>query len=97
MEALSCETPVIATNRGGVPELIEHEVDGYLVSPQNAKELAKAIRYLAKEPLVAKQLAAAGRAKVEHRFNSDLSAIELNTMLEEMRSDGLANSSPTKG
>ena len=34
MEALSCATPVVGTNRGGVPELIDHGIDGYLVSPE---------------------------------------------------------------
>ena len=50
MEAMSCGTPVIATNRGGVPELIDHGVDGYLVPPQDNKILAEAIRYLAQDP-----------------------------------------------
>ncbi len=31
MEALSCGTPVVATNRGGVPELIDHGKDGFLL------------------------------------------------------------------
>jgi glycosyltransferase involved in cell wall biosynthesis len=85
MEALSCETPVIATNRGGVPELIDHGIDGYLVSPKNPKALAKAIKYLAQNPLFAKQLSAAGRTKVEQRFSSDVGALELRRMLEEVK------------
>ena len=31
LEAMACEVPVIATNVGGVPEVVEHGVDGYLV------------------------------------------------------------------
>ena len=85
MEAMSCGTPVIATNRGGVPELIDHGVDGYLVPPQDNKVLAEAIKYLAQDPLSAQRFSAAGRTKIEQRFNSDLSALELKRMLEEVK------------
>jgi len=42
LEAMACEVPVIATNVGGVPEVIEHGVDGFLVEPQ---DVAAAARY----------------------------------------------------
>jgi len=42
LEAMACEVPVIATNVGGVPEVVEHEVDGYLVAP---RDVAAAARY----------------------------------------------------
>ncbi|HET6928673.1 MAG TPA: glycosyltransferase, partial [Candidatus Acidoferrum sp.] len=41
LEAMACEVPVIATNTGGVPEVVEHEVDGYLVEPGDVKTAAK--------------------------------------------------------
>jgi glycosyltransferase involved in cell wall biosynthesis len=85
MEAMSCETPVIATNRGGVPELIDHGVDGYLVPPQDPKVLAEAIKYVAQDPYLAKRFSESGRAKVKRRFNSDLSALELKRMLEDLK------------
>ncbi|MGB7468199.1 MAG: N-acetyl-alpha-D-glucosaminyl L-malate synthase BshA, partial [Candidatus Acidiferrum sp.] len=40
LEAMACEVPVIATNVGGVPEVVENGVDGYLVEPGDVKSAA---------------------------------------------------------
>ena len=82
MEALSCATPVVATNRGGVPELIDHGVDGYLVPPEDPRILADAIRRLAYDKTMANAFSGAGRAKVEKGFRSDISARELKRLIE---------------
>jgi N-acetyl-alpha-D-glucosaminyl L-malate synthase BshA len=42
LEAMACEVPVIATNAGGVPEVAQHGVDGFLVEPG---DVAGAARY----------------------------------------------------
>jgi L-malate glycosyltransferase len=41
LEAMACEVPVIATNVGGVPEVVTHGVDGYLVEPRDVAAAAK--------------------------------------------------------
>jgi N-acetyl-alpha-D-glucosaminyl L-malate synthase BshA len=41
LEAMACEVPVIATKVGGVPEVVEHGTDGYLVEPGEVKEAAR--------------------------------------------------------
>jgi N-acetyl-alpha-D-glucosaminyl L-malate synthase BshA len=40
LEAMACEVPVIATNVGGLPEVVEHGVDGYLVAPRDVAAAA---------------------------------------------------------
>ncbi len=40
LEAMACEVPVVASNVGGVPEVIEHGVDGYLHEPRDVQAAA---------------------------------------------------------
>ncbi|MGH9700194.1 MAG: N-acetyl-alpha-D-glucosaminyl L-malate synthase BshA, partial [Candidatus Acidiferrales bacterium] len=41
LEAMACEMPVVASNAGGVPEVVSHGVDGYLVEPRDVAGAAK--------------------------------------------------------
>ena len=41
LEAMACEVPVIATKSGGVPDVVEHGVDGYLVTPRDVVSAAR--------------------------------------------------------
>ena len=45
MEAFGCETPVIAVNTGGIPEMIEHQLNGYLLEERTSSALKKAIEW----------------------------------------------------
>jgi glycosyltransferase involved in cell wall biosynthesis len=46
LEAMGCETCIIASNVGGNPEIIENNKTGVLVEPNNAEELVDKISYL---------------------------------------------------
>jgi glycosyltransferase involved in cell wall biosynthesis len=43
VEAMSCGVPVIATNSGGVPEIVRHSQDGLLVAPEKDDAIAEAL------------------------------------------------------
>ena len=70
MEAMSCGTPTIGTNAGGVPELIRDGVDAELVPPKSPEALAGAIAALADDPGRAARLSVAGRQRIVAGFHS---------------------------
>jgi glycosyltransferase involved in cell wall biosynthesis len=68
VEAQLAGKPVIATNGGGPSEIIEDRVTGILVSPNNAGELASAIKELLENRKWAEELAVNGRQAAVRRF-----------------------------
>jgi len=74
IEALSAGLPVVASQVGGIPELIEHEKTGLLVPPQDPTALATALSRLVREPLRASALGRAGRTLAQSRFDMTLMA-----------------------
>lgn len=45
LESLSCGTPVVGFNIGGIPELIEHKSNGYIARYKDSEDLAEGIRF----------------------------------------------------
>lgn len=46
MESLACATPVVAFTTGGIPDMVEHLVNGYLAEYESAEDLATGIEWL---------------------------------------------------
>lgn len=74
LEALACECPVVASNVGGIPEIIKHEDTGLLVSPGDYQSLSIALEQLLVKRTFAKLMAKRGRQLVERYYD-----IEKNT------------------
>lgn len=68
-EALYLGVPVVASRVGGLPEIVDDGVDGFLVTPGDAEALAGAILRLLGDPALRKTLGAAGRARIADRFS----------------------------
>ncbi len=68
LEAMAMRKPVVATRVGGVPEVVEAGVTGYLVPPENAHELALAVQALLKDPETRRMMGEAGKKRVERLF-----------------------------
>lgn len=71
IEANACETPVIAARAGGMTEIIEPGVNGLLVEPDNADELAAAVSRLLEDQPLRRQLGIHGRKRVLERYTWD--------------------------
>jgi glycosyltransferase involved in cell wall biosynthesis len=70
IEALSLGVPVIASNTGGIPEIVRHGVTGVLVCPGSARELADALVGLAGNALRRREMRAAAAADARRRFDA---------------------------
>jgi len=69
MEAMACGTPCVAFNQGGIPDLIDHGVNGYLARPFEPSDLARGIEWVLKAGKCGGDLSGAARRKVEHEFS----------------------------
>lgn len=69
--AMSASLPVIASNVGGLGEVIQHRQNGFLVQ-NSAEAIACAITELQREPDLARRLGVTARQTVEERFTIDL-------------------------
>jgi len=65
IEAMALGLPIVSSNVGGMPYLIEHNVDGLLVSPNNDEVMSKAICRIMEHPLERENLIKNARFKVE--------------------------------
>ena len=61
LEALACGVPVVATRVGGLPEIVEDDVNGLLVTPEDPRELARTLESLCRDPDRIVRLAARAR------------------------------------
>ncbi len=71
MEALSQKLPVLATDVSGIPELINHGDNGWLVSPGNPEQMAQALERLIRDPGLRKKLGEAGYKRLQADFSLD--------------------------
>lgn len=69
MEAMAMEIPCVATGITGIPELIRHGIDGWLVPPADEEQLAAAIAHLMDDPALRRQLGQSARARILHKYH----------------------------
>ena len=79
-EAMAMGLPVIGTHHGGIPELIEEGISGFLVPEKDARGIAEKVRYLIEHPEIWPKMGKAGRDRVEQKYDMN----KLNEQLVEI-------------
>jgi L-malate glycosyltransferase len=71
LEAMACEVPVVASRVGGLPEVIEHGVTGYLHPPESIDDMARSAIELLRDPDLHRRIARAACRRVREHFCAD--------------------------
>ncbi len=71
IEAMACQTPVVGTNIGGIPEVIREGIDGFIVCAKDSSTLALAIAKIVADKELATRMGLSGEAKVREKFTWD--------------------------
>jgi glycosyltransferase involved in cell wall biosynthesis len=69
IEAMAARRPVVASNVGGIPDIVREGVSGRLISPDRPEEFAAAISELLSRPEATAEMGAEGRRRVETHFS----------------------------
>ena len=72
LESFSYGKPVIGADIGGIPELIENKVDGFLIPSAGTEALREKLLWMFEHKVEAVTMGKAGRLKMENEFNSDI-------------------------
>ncbi|MCM2283120.1 MAG: glycosyltransferase family 4 protein [Bdellovibrionaceae bacterium] len=85
LEAMASRTAIVATNAGGVPDIIQDGVDGLLVPPQMSVPLAEALRRLVVDTDLRARLAEAGYQRARRMYELGLVRAQLDALLTAQR------------
>jgi glycosyltransferase involved in cell wall biosynthesis len=83
-ELLQRNIPVVATNVGGLPDLIQENRTGWLVPPRNPEALARAVLEALGNPEEAQRRAARGRELARHLLDVDKTGCEIAAIYEKL-------------
>lgn len=84
VEAAAAGLPIVASDVGGIPEIIEHGVSGLLVPPGEPQALAGAIQELIDDPERARRLGEAARRTAFERFSAEAMAAAYMELYERL-------------
>jgi len=84
IEAMAAGLPVIATSRGGMPEIIEHRVNGFLVQPQQPKQLAQAINKLLSNKKARREFGKLNRYKAVTEYDINVVCQKFSGLYEKL-------------
>ncbi len=83
-EASACAVPVVGTHHGGIREIIDDGVTGYLVAERDAEALGERLCAILQNPTLGNRLGAAARAKMEREYDIVKQMRELEAIYDEV-------------
>lgn len=84
IEASACEKPVVVSNVGGLPEVVEEGVTGFIVPPKDQISAAGAIEKLLLDEELRLRMGRAGRARIENYYSWDTSLAQMLKIYEQL-------------
>jgi len=84
LEAMTFNCPVVASNLGGLTEVVDHEKAGLLIQPDNSDSTAWGILQILRKPLLAAQYAAYARRMLEEKYSWRYIARETKKVYERV-------------
>lgn len=94
LESLASGCPTVSTRVSGVPEIIDHGEQGFLVEPGDDESLAKAIHEVLADGDVAATFSAAGRRRAADRFDIRKNAAVMHGWLHDKTKDAQPKDTP---
>lgn len=83
-EAMAMGLPVISTFHGGIPELVDDEISGFLVPERNPEAIAEKLRLLIENPQFWETMGSAGRARVTEKYDTEKLNDELVSVYQQV-------------
>lgn len=77
VEAMACSKPVVVSNIGGLPEVVEDGVSGLVVPPKNIEKTAEAIEKLIQNDTFRAEMGKKGRERVESMYDWNKCLIQM--------------------
>ncbi len=83
-EAMAAGLPVIASNRCGMPFMVEEGTTGFLIDPEDPDQIADRLAMLLSDPALVERMGQAGRRVAERRFHPDAVARRTRAVYERI-------------
>lgn len=87
LDAFASKVPVVATNVGGIPEMVVHETTGLLSIPKDVKDLSYNVMRLLEDDTLAQNITKNAYDIVTTRFSANNMVVETNAVYKEIVSD----------